>query len=315
MKKTKMTYHDIAKKAGVGIGTVSRYFNDYNISEEAKSKINKVLNETDYVPNFAASNIKKPSKDVYLILPYNNDETANMEIVNGVKSSLTADNINFFIFLSSSESEIYQKDLKYLTMRNPFGIVLLLPKHTSKDLILQIQDIKSTNLIVYNRNIEGVKSVNIDDKEMFKELALKIETGYKNEKIAFIGLNKEDITTGKYRSESFTENIKNNKVQNYLLKQNSFDDVEEIIHKIIKDYNPKIIVSATHTISMYVYGHLMENKIRNNFITTDIGRMGKSQYLTNSDINIFIDYFLIGYQIGNKLLNKEKKMENFFKII
>lgn len=66
---------------------------------------------------------------------------------------------------------------------------------------------------------------------------------------------------------------------------------------------------------MYVYGYLMENKIRNNFITTDIGKMGKSQYLTNPDINIFIDYYLVGYTIGNKLLNKDKKTNNFFKII
>ncbi|ATZ21741.1 LacI family DNA-binding transcriptional regulator [Mesoplasma tabanidae] len=314
MKKQKMTYHDIAEKAEVGIGTVSRYFNNYNISEVAKTKINKVLSETNYIPNFAASNIKKPSKDVYLILPYNNDETANMEIVNGVKSSLSQQNINFFIFLSSSDSEIYQKDLKYLTMRNPYGIVLLLPKHTSSNLILQIQEIKSTKLIVYNRNIEGINSVNIDDKEIFKNLAIKIDKSYKNEKIAFIGLNKQDITTGKYRSESFTNAIQNNTVKNYLLKQNSFEHVQSIIEKVI-EHNPKIIVSATHTISMYVYGHLMENKIRNKFVTTDIGRMGKSQYLTNSDINIFIDYFLIGYKIGNKLLNKDKKMENFFKII
>lgn len=88
MKKQNFTYHDIAEKASVGIGTVSRYFNDYNISNEAKAKISNVLKEINYVPNFAAANIKKLAKDVYLILPYNSDETANMEIVNGVKSSL-----------------------------------------------------------------------------------------------------------------------------------------------------------------------------------------------------------------------------------
>ncbi|ASZ09110.1 LacI family transcriptional regulator [Mesoplasma chauliocola] len=315
MSKKKITYHDIAKAANVGIGTVSRYFNDYNISDEAKEKIKVVLKETNFVPNFAASNIKKPNKDVYLILPYNSEETANMEIVNGVKSALNKESINFFTFLSSSDSEIYQKDLKYLTMRNPYGIVLLLPKKTSENLIQQIKEIKSTNLIVYNRDIEGIESVKIDDKAMFKQLATKIDNLYENEKIAFIGLTKKDITTGKYRSESFNKNIKNNEVKNFLLERNNFKDVEEIVNSVINEYKPRIIVSATHTIAMYIYGFLMDNKIRDKFITTDIGRMGKSQYLTNSDVNIFIDYFLVGYQIGNKLLNNKKELENFFKII
>ncbi|ATQ35678.1 trehalose operon repressor, repressor of treA,B,C [Mesoplasma entomophilum] len=315
MSKNNITYHDIAKAANVGIGTVSRYFNNYNISDNAKNKIDKVIKELNYIPNFAASNIKKQSKDVYLILPYNKDETANMEIVNGVKSFMNEKNINFFVFFSSSESDKYTNDLKYLINRNPLGIVLLLPKNTSEKLINEITNISTTKIIVYNRNIKDIESIKIDDKKMFEELASIINLKYPTKNIAFIGLNKKDITTGKNRIEAFEKKIKNKDFKYYLLDQNSFKVAEEIIEKIIGENNPDIIVSATHTISMSVFSFLMSKKIRDEYITTDIGGMGKSQFLTNADINIFIDYFYIGYQLGNKLLNNKFEMENFFKII
>ncbi|AKU79894.1 LacI family DNA-binding transcriptional regulator [Spiroplasma turonicum] len=315
MKKEKFTYHTIAKKAGVGVGTVSRYFNNYNISEESRKKIKNILDEVEYVPNYAASSIKKPNKDVYLILPFNSEEKANMEIVNGVKKSLSEENYNFFVFISSGDSNNYQKDLKTLEYRNSYGLILLLPKQTTTELYDQIKKIRTTKVIVYNRQIDNVLSEGIEDNQIFTELAFKIDHTYNNKKIVFIGITDDDLTTGKIRKSNFINNIVNNKVVSYQLKSNSYDDVMKVIKSIINIDKPDIIVSATHTIALSVHNYLTEKNLRNKFILTDITRLNKTQFIKNFDINIVIDYYSLGYRLGNKLLNKSIKMEKLFKIL
>ncbi len=49
---------DVAKKAGVGVGTVSRFLNDSGyVSEEARAKIEDAMKKLDYIPNELARNL------------------------------------------------------------------------------------------------------------------------------------------------------------------------------------------------------------------------------------------------------------------
>ncbi len=59
------TIKDIAEKAGLSIGTVSRIFNNRGyISAEAKEKVEKAMKELNYQPNALARSLSKSSSDV-----------------------------------------------------------------------------------------------------------------------------------------------------------------------------------------------------------------------------------------------------------
>ena len=62
---------DVAKKAGVGVGTVSRVINNSGpVKEETRQRVLKVIEELDYVPNEIARSFKrKTSQLVGLMLP------------------------------------------------------------------------------------------------------------------------------------------------------------------------------------------------------------------------------------------------------
>ncbi len=62
---------EIAKRAGIGIATVSRYFNNSGyVSEESRRKIKKVVDELDYTPNALARAIfTKDTKIIGLLIP------------------------------------------------------------------------------------------------------------------------------------------------------------------------------------------------------------------------------------------------------
>ncbi len=64
------TIHDVAKKAGVSIATISRYFNQGYVGKESREKIERVIAELDFKPNAVARALNnKSSKIIGLIVP------------------------------------------------------------------------------------------------------------------------------------------------------------------------------------------------------------------------------------------------------
>lgn len=56
------TIKEIAKKAGVGVGTVSRYLNDHPyVSEDKRKKIQAAIDELDYTPSAIATQLRSQS--------------------------------------------------------------------------------------------------------------------------------------------------------------------------------------------------------------------------------------------------------------
>lgn len=77
-----VTINDVAKKAGVGVSTVSKVMNNYdNISEATKKKVWDVVEELNYIPNSIAIALSsKSSRRVGLVVFINNHRQAIDEI-------------------------------------------------------------------------------------------------------------------------------------------------------------------------------------------------------------------------------------------
>ena len=65
------TMKDVAKKAGVGLGTVSRVINNHpSVKDATRVKVQKAIKELDYSPNIIARNLKvSQSETIALIIP------------------------------------------------------------------------------------------------------------------------------------------------------------------------------------------------------------------------------------------------------
>lgn len=82
----KITIKDIAKRAGVSVGTVDRVLhNRPNVSESALAKVNKVLEEINYQPNVYASALAvNKYYTFYVIMPIHEAEAYWQEVEEGV---------------------------------------------------------------------------------------------------------------------------------------------------------------------------------------------------------------------------------------
>lgn len=110
---------DVAKKAGVGVSTVSKVLNNYaNISQATRDKVYQAVDELNYVPNAIASALSsKNGKRIAVVVFINNKRQAideiNMQYLFGTfekAQSLGLEIVTVFstVFENMSKVELYQ---------------------------------------------------------------------------------------------------------------------------------------------------------------------------------------------------------------
>jgi len=67
-----VTIYDVAKKAGVGIGTVSRVINNSpRITRETKAKVLRTIRELNYEPHTSAQSLaRRKTKTIGCLIPF-----------------------------------------------------------------------------------------------------------------------------------------------------------------------------------------------------------------------------------------------------
>ena len=107
---------DVAKKANVGLGTVSRMLNDSGyVSEETRSRIEAAMKELDYTPNELARNLYHKRTGIIAVLVPNVSNTFFAEFVDHVESELYKS--GYKMMLCTTEKE-FNAELEYLDMLN-----------------------------------------------------------------------------------------------------------------------------------------------------------------------------------------------------
>lgn len=105
---------DVAKEAGVGVGTVSRFLNDSGyVSEEARAKIENAMNKLDYTPNELARQLFHKKTGIIAVLVPNVSNPFFSEFVDYAEAELYR--YGFKMMLCNTEKES-NAELEYLDM-------------------------------------------------------------------------------------------------------------------------------------------------------------------------------------------------------
>lgn len=123
--QTKLTIEDIAKKAGVGIATVSRVLNNTGyVSEKTRQKVNQVIEGCDYVPSATARNfVKQDSNMVGVIVP----EAHNpyfASAVEGISGVLEQQELLLILCNSNKDFEKEEQILRLLNQQSLKGLII-----------------------------------------------------------------------------------------------------------------------------------------------------------------------------------------------
>lgn len=224
----KYTIKDIAKMAGVGVGTVSRVINNHpSVKEETKNKILKIIGEVNYKPNEFARDLKRKKNNVIGILITGHPNPFFDDVICGIDRELKKENLTSLIHYTELEefevavSSLIDYDVKgviYLGGKSKdnlegINIPLVLASTTidnscsDKFHMVSINNRKAAYESVKFLIDRGCEKIGIIISNYEDELALERIKGYKDA-ISEAKLEYEIICEGEYTARGGYEGAK-----------------------------------------------------------------------------------------------------------
>ncbi len=132
METSKIRIKDIAKRAGVSVGTVDRVLHERpNVSPKALEKVKKALDEMDYKPNMYASALAyNKSYRFFSIIPKHESEAYWEEVEVGAQACVDRYRdfriSNKVIYYNRFAPDTFAKILSDVLKQDPDGIIMVL---------------------------------------------------------------------------------------------------------------------------------------------------------------------------------------------
>lgn len=197
---------DVARVAGVGVGSVSRYLNTpKTISEEMRNKIKKAIEETGYVRNELGRNLKTNNpRNIALLIPsiFHNFFSAFAFYLEQALSKY-----DYKIMICNSLND-YNKDKYFIDMLEQ-GKLSGIVGFTFTDIDKHIK--KNMKYISIDRSFSNkVTRISANNFQGGSLAAKKLSDSSKLGKIAFVGTYSNNIDTDvKNRRNGFLDFVKN----------------------------------------------------------------------------------------------------------
>lgn len=208
MKRT-VRLVDVAKRAGVGVGTASRVLNNHpSVTEDKRRRVLAAIEEMDYQINGIARSLKANStKTIGVLIP----DIANefyAEVVRGMEDMAREQGYSYI--LSSTDSNT-QKELRALSiMREKQVDGILMMSHTVAPEMLEcIEHIAlPTVLVASGMSYPSVMSVDIDNRRAaYDAVAYLISLGHRS--IAMVSGPANDLNGGAARLAGYRDAMRN----------------------------------------------------------------------------------------------------------
>lgn len=172
---------DVAKQAGVAISTVSKVLNNYpNVSEDTRIKVNKAVEELNFVPNSVAAALSSKQAGRVALLVNLNEKTQaideiGMQYISGALNKameLNLDVITLFFFMFQNKT--VEELIRYLKSQSITGIIIYGVSKKDKVIhkLIESQQFKCVVIDAPFFN-ENTSSVWIDNKKAQYDVAKK----------------------------------------------------------------------------------------------------------------------------------------------
>ena len=305
-----MNINKIAELAGVSRTTISRYLNNGYVSEKNRKKIQKIIDETGYVPSSFAQTLRtKKTNLIGVILPKISSSTIS-RIVDGISTELKKDGYN--VLLGNTDLDI-EKEIDYLNIfkNNEVDGIIFLAKTISNRHLEIIENLKIP-IVIIGQNIENYSCVYHDDYDAAYFVVDELIKS-KCSQIGFIGVGEEDIAVGKERKQGYIDALKNNKINlnNEYIRIGDFSSesgYESCKDLIYKNKNIDGIFCVTDNIAIGAMEYLKSQgiKIPEDVSIVSIGDSKVSKVVTPKLSTVHYYYKTSGIEAAKIIINKMK---------
>ena len=313
----KLTIVDIAKMAGVGTTTVSRYFNGGNLKNETRERIKEIVDKYNYTPNTFAKALKSTdSKIIGVIVPCLHSYISG-NTLKYLDKELKENNYETLIMNANFDENKQLEYIKKLARMNVDGIILL-PTTMSKAYESTIKSI-DVPVVMLGQEGEYTYSVEYNDFNAARDLTnYVLASGHK--KIAYLGVGEDDIAVGYYRKlgvlralEKYNLEPENILITNFGMEE-GYEIVKENIEKLKED---SCLICATDNLAYGAIKALEEEglNVGEDYSVAAFGDYTSSALLKSPLTTIKFDLKDAAKQTVEMLLNVIKKEETAMKLL
>ncbi len=184
-----MTIKQIAKEAGVGVSTVSRYFNGGYVSSLNREKIKKVIDENNYVRNESALSLKGKSVEVAVIVQRIGSNTTS-RFLEGIVAECAKRGLNPSFYMSNLDSRLQNKLVMDAIRKRKYGVVVYSFMEDFSESMIKDNE----KIIIVGQKSEKNSSIYTEGEENYYSLVYNvIKNNSRIERVTTLGIELLDI--------------------------------------------------------------------------------------------------------------------------
>lgn len=214
------TMKDIARRTGLGLATISSYFNGGNVREKNRIKIEEAIEELHYEVNEVARGLKtNATKTVGVVIPELNNVFC-AEIISGMEDILRSHGYAAIVCDCRTDKKLEKEAVDFLTRKRVDGIINMPVDMTGAHL----NEFQKTGkpIVLIDRMIQGIScDCVLVDNVNAAEKAVGMLVEQQHQKIGLIG-GPDEVFTARQRMLGYMKALKDHgiAVDEKLVKEN-----------------------------------------------------------------------------------------------
>ncbi|MBU1494323.1 MAG: LacI family transcriptional regulator [Actinobacteria bacterium] len=179
------TIQDVARAAGVGVGTVSRVLNDSPlVSEQTRARVQRIIDEMGYRPSLLARALSLGRSASLVVIVPQFTRPSTVERLRGLADAVKDSDFDLVLFDVENPD---QRDQRFeMATRSDRAAGLVIVSLAAPDEIVERLTMASVPVVFLDRHVEGLPSVHIDDRAGGR-LATEHLLTLGHRRIAFVG--------------------------------------------------------------------------------------------------------------------------------
>ncbi|MFH0272058.1 trehalose operon repressor TreR [Vibrio jasicida] len=295
----KLTILDIAKLAGVGKSTISRVLtNDPKVKPQTREKVERIIRESGYVPSKSAQSMRGGSQKVIGVIISRLDSPSENRAVGTMLNALYSAGYDVVIMESQFDREKTNEHLNVLKRRNVDGIIVFGFTGCDEQALAEW----GNRIVVIAMDTKLVSSINYDNQGVI-EMALSHLEQQSISRIAYIGVDPEDRTTGLARLKTYQSWCEKKRIEPcFQTGKLSHESAYHLVDQVVQS-DTQAIVCASDTIALGVIKRLQERG-REDVVVTGVGGNELLSFLFPNVFSVDPGYSLAGEKAANMLINQ-----------
>ena len=200
------TMKDIARRTGLGLATISSYFNGGNVREKNRIKIEEAIEELHYEVNEVARGLKtNATKTVGVVIPELNNVFC-AEIISGMEDILRSHGYAAIVCDCRTDKKLEKEAVDFLTRKRVDGIINMPVDMTGAHL----NEFQKTGkpIVLIDRMIQGIScDCVLVDNVNAAEKAVGMLVEQQHQKIGLIG-GPDEVFTARQRMLGYMKALK-----------------------------------------------------------------------------------------------------------